>query len=215
MLWYRVIPSLCKRVTPKYSLCCQIAPLKGAIFLNSLDGILRTGWSVYTGWIFFHWRQKPSVKSYHRYQQLFHLQSFTSINSMQLTYMNKCTLRICKALALMCCSWNNHNVITCPYTIVIESARFSYKPRETMPDNTIPDLLTHRYTYSGNIRSILQNIHDQIFIGIRLTTLIYLLKIDVFFQSLITAHASNFLLWFFIEKKATHLRPILLSSFFP
>ena len=157
MLWYRVIPSLCKRVTPKYSLCCQIAPLKGAIFLNSLYGILRTGWSVYTGWIFFHWRQKPSVKSYHRYQQLFHLQS---------------------------------------YTIVIESARFSYKPRETMPDNTIPDLLTHRYTYSGNIRSILQNIHDQIFIGIRLTTLIYLLKIDVFFQSLITAHASNCLLWF-------------------
>lgn len=53
MLWYGVIPSLCKRVTPKYSLCCQIAPLKGAIFLNSLDGILRTGWSVYTGWIFF------------------------------------------------------------------------------------------------------------------------------------------------------------------
>ena len=62
--------------------------------------------------------------------------------------MKHCTFSFFITFFFQTRSCHNDNIKTTLYIIIIKTKCFTYKSRKSVPDDTVPDLFTHRYSKS-------------------------------------------------------------------
>ena len=101
---------------------------------------------------------------------------------MKASQMQECTFNITAFLSFCRRSGYDHYIFTAWEQFFIQTIAFTYQPCQSVPDNTVANLLADGDPQSVFFKTIICYIHDQIPVGIGSSVFVDMLKISVLFQ---------------------------------